>query len=98
MELLKEYIILKNKLVGTDETVKIFFVTAYKKNGEDNEWKQERVKQFFAEDEILIGKNYWNFVRDDEDGLNIIYDQYKISCQHILESLEKIKSMYFLGD
>ena len=95
MELLKEYFILKNELVGTDETVKIFFATAYNKNGEENEWKQERVRQFFAEDELLIGKNYWNFVCDDEDGFNIIYDQYKISCQHILSSLEKIKSLYF---
>lgn len=98
MELLKEYFILKNELVGTDETVRIFFATAYNKNGEENEWKQERVRQFFAEEELLIGKNYWNFVCDDEDGFNIIYDQYKISCQHILESLEKIKSLYFLGD
>ena len=95
MELLKEYFILKNELVGTDETVKIFFATAYNKNGEDNEWKQERVRQFFAEDELLIGKKYWNFVCDDEEGFNIIYDQYKISCQHILASLEKIKSLYF---
>ena len=95
MELLKEYFILKNELVGTDETVKIFFATAYNKNGEDNEWKQERVKQFFAEDELLIGKKYWNFVCDDEEGFHIIYDQYKISCQHILASLEKIKSLYF---
>mgnify|MGYP003607898232 CR=1 FL=1 len=95
MELLKEYFILKNELVGTDETVRIFFATAYNKNGEENEWKQERVKQFFAEDELLIGKRYWDFVCDDEDGFNIIYDQYKISCQHILKSLDKIKSLYF---
>ena len=95
MELLKEYFILKNELVGTDETVRIFFATAYNKNGEDNEWKQERVKQFFAEDELLIGKKYWNFVCDDEDGFNIIYDQYKISSQYILNSLEKIKNLYF---
>ena len=95
MELLKEYFILKNSLVGTDETVKIYFATAYNKNGEDNEWKQERVKQYFAEDELLIGKQYWNFVCDDEDGFNIIYSQYKESLKYILDALDRIKQAYF---
>lgn len=95
MELLKEYFILKNSLEGTDETVKIFFATAYNKNGEDNEWKQERVKQFFAEDELLIGKKYWDFVCDDENGFNIIFDQYKQSSVYILEAIERIKRAYF---
>ena len=95
MELLKEYFILKNELVGTNESVRIFFATAYNKDGEDKEWKQERVKQFFAEDELLIGKKYWNFVCDDEKGFDIICDQYKESSHYILDSIEKIKSMYF---
>ena len=95
MELLKEYFILKNELSGTGETVKIFFATAYNKDGEDNEWKQERVKQFFAEDELLIGKKYWNFICDDEKGFDIVYDQYKKSSQYILDSIEKIKRTYF---
>ena len=98
IELLKEYFILKNELVGTDETVRIFFATAYNKDGEENEWKQERVKQFFAADELLIGKNYWNFVCDDNNGFDIIYDQYKISSQYILSAIEIIKKMYFKGD
>lgn len=98
IELLKEYFILKNELVGTDETVRIFFATAYNKDGEENEWKQERVKQFFADDELLIGKNYWNFVCDDNNGFDIIYDQYKISSQYILSAIEVIKKMYFKGD
>lgn len=98
IELLKEYFILKNELVGTDETVRIFFATAYNKDGEENEWKQERVKQFFAADELLIGKNYWNFVCNDNNGFDIIYDQYKISSQYILSAIEVIKKMYFKGD
>ena len=95
MELLKEYFILKNELVGTDESVKIFFATAYNKDGEENEWRQERVRQFFAEDELLIGKDYWNFVCDDEQGFEIVYDQYQKSCTYILEALERIKKLYF---
>lgn len=98
IELLKEYFILKNELVGTDQTVRIFFATAYNKDGEENEWKQERVKQFFAADELLIGKNYWNFVCDDNNGFDIIYDQYKISSQYILSAIEVIKLMYFKGE
>lgn len=98
IELLKEYFILKNELVGTDQIVRIFFATAYNKDGEENEWKQERVKQFFAADELLIGKNYWNFVCDDNNGFDIIYDQYKISSQYILSAIEVIKQMYFKGE
>lgn len=97
VELLKEYFILKNELAGSDETVKIFFATAYNKDGEEKEWKQERVKQFFADDELLIGKDYWNFVCDDKDGFNIVYDQYKVSSQYILDTIDRIKSLYF-GD
>ena len=95
MELLKEYFILKNELVGTDESVKIFFATAYNKDGEENEWRQERVRQFFAEDELLIGKDYWNFVCDDEQGFEIVYNQYQKSCTYILDALERIKKLYF---
>ena len=84
--------------MGTDQIVRIFFATAYNKDGEENEWKQERVKQFFAADELLIGKNYWNFVCDDNNGFDIIYDQYKISSQYILSAIEVIKQMYFKGE
>ncbi len=40
IELLREYFLLKNKLDGTNETIKILFATAYNKFGEENEWKQ----------------------------------------------------------
>lgn len=94
-ELLQEYFLLKNKIVGTDEEIRIFLGTAYNKFGEGNEWKQERVQQYFSEEELLIGYNYWNFVCNDDEGFNIVFDQYKISCQYIKESLERIKQLYF---
>jgi hypothetical protein len=94
-DLLQEYFILKNELIDTDETVKIFLATAYNIYGEGNEWKQERVKQFFANEELLIGKKYWNFVCDDKDGFNIVYDQYKKSVHYIFDAIEEIKQMYF---
>ena len=95
ISLLHQYFILKNLLEGTDETVKIYLATAYNMYGEGNDWKQERVKQYFGDDELLIGKDYWNFVCDDENGFDIIYDQYKTSSKYILSALDEIKKKYF---
>lgn len=94
--LLEEFFLLKN-LLRNDSTakIKLFFGTAYNKFGEGHEWKQERVKQFFAEEELLIGRDYWNFVCSDKNGFNIIFEQYKISAEKIKTALEEIKNMYF---
>ncbi len=96
--LLDEYFLLKN-LLRDDKSakVKIFFGTAYNKYGEGNFWKQERVRQFFADDELLIGKDYWNFVCNDSEGFNIVFEQYRISSENIRKSLKTIKELYFGG-
>ncbi len=94
--LLEEYFLLKNQLRDDETaTIKIYFGTAYNKFGEGREWKQERVRQFFAEDELLIGRDYWNFVCNDEEGFNIIFEQYKLSADKIRNALLQIKRMYF---
>lgn len=96
LALLQEYFILKNSLINnSDEKIKLFFGTAYNMYGEGTEWKQERVKQFFADEELLIGKDYWVFVCDDEDGFEIIFEQYRKSATYIKEALERIKTLYF---
>ncbi len=94
--LLEEYFLLKNQL-RDDPTakIKIFFGTAYNKYGEGKPWKQERVRQFFSEDELLIGKEYWNFVCNDSEGFDIIFNQYKLSAERIRAALVSIKGMYF---
>lgn len=92
--LLNEFFILKNSL-PEGETVKIYFATAYNKFGEDKSWRQERVQTFFADEELLIGKAYWNFVCNDTDGFKVIYEQYRKSSSYIQEALEKIKALYF---
>ena len=94
--LLEEYFLLRNQLKD-DKTakIKIFFGTAYNKFGEGEVWKQERVKQFFSEDELLIGKDYWNFVCNDDCGFEIVFNQYKRSADKIREALLEIKGMYF---
>ena len=94
--LLDEYFLLKNKLRNDkNASIKIYFGTAYNKFGEGNYWKQERVRQFFADEELLIGKDYWNVVCDDINGFDIIINQYKESVKHIKKALLNIKGMYF---
>ena len=95
VELLREYFLLKNKLAGSSETIKLMFATAYNKFGEGNEWKQSQVRQYFDEKELLIGKDYWNFVCNDEEGFQIIFEQYKKSANYIKESIATIKGLYF---
>lgn len=84
--MLTEYFLLKNA-IKEDEKLEIYFATAYNRFGEDNEWKQERVRQFFAEDELLIGKDYWNFVCKDEDGFDVVFEQ-------IHTSVEEVKTIF----
>ena len=94
--LLEEYYLLKNQL-SNDPSAKvfIFFGTAYNKFGEGNEWRQERVRLFFSQDELLIGQDYWNFVCNSPMGFDIIFTQYKKSAEKIRLALSKIKGMYF---
>lgn len=96
MALLEEYFLLKN-LLKNDNTaqIRLYFGTAYNKFGEGNYWKQERVRQFFADDELLIGKDYWNFVCNDKNGFDIVFNQYKKSAESIRNALYEIKKMYF---
>lgn len=93
LALLKEYFMLKNLIPNTEKVV-IKFATAYNKFGEGKDWHQANVERFFSTDELLIGKDYWNFVCNDKDGFDIILDQYKISSIHIKKALEYIKNLY----
>ena len=93
--MLEEYYLLKNLLKDrTDEKIYIFFATAYNKYGEGKPWIQERVMQYFAQDELLIGRKYWNFVCDDKNGFDIVFEQYSKSSSYIKDALDCIKSLY----
>lgn len=72
----------------------IYFATAYKKFGENNLWHQAKVERFFSKDKLLIGKDYWNFVCNNDKGFDILFDQYKISSQYIKDSLTRIRNKY----
>lgn len=94
--ILEQYAILSNTLLPENQ-IKIYFATAYNRFGEGKQWKQERVRQFFADKELLIGKDFWDFVCCSGDGYNIVLDEYKKSAHLIKEALGSIKKTY-LGE
>lgn len=91
--LLEQYCILANTL-GGEENIKICFATAYNRYGEGNPWKQGRVLQFFAEEELLISSAFWNMVCKSEHGYEIVLDEYKKNAHLIIVALSKIKKAY----
>jgi len=92
-ELLREYFMLKNS-IAVDEEVIFYLATAYNMYGEGQEWNQTRVLQYFSKDELLIGKDYWNFVCQDEDGFDVVMAQYKIAAEFIKNTIRQIRDMY----
>jgi regulator of RNase E activity RraB len=91
--LLEQLAILSNTL-PTKETVKVFFATAYNRYGEGKPWRQERVRQFFSDDELLIGKDFWNFVCKSDKGYDIVLEAYKEKAGLIRAALDSIKETY----
>lgn len=91
--LLEQFAILSNTL-PEDQKVRIFFATAYNRYGEDRPWRQERVKQFFANEELLIGRDFWNFVCKSDDGYTTVLESYKENAHLITTTLDSIKQMY----
>jgi hypothetical protein len=91
--LLEQFAILSN---GLPEATKIeaYFATAYNRFGEGKPWRQERVRQYFAEEELLIGKDFWNFICQSDDGYNTILQAYKENAHFITDALESIKGIY----
>ena len=96
-QLLNEYFMLKNKLIQDwkeDEDVKLYFATAYNKDWEWHYRDQASVRSCFADNELLIWKDYRNFICDDVDWFDIIINQYKKSAKYIKEALQEIIKQY----
>ncbi len=91
--LLEQFAILSNTLPD-DAVIKIYFATAYNRYGEGKPWRQERVRQFFADEELLIGKDFWNFVCKLDDGYNTVLSAYKEKSGLIKQALQSIKKTY----
>lgn len=91
--LLEQYCILTNE-IGCEDNVKILFATAYNRYGEGRPWIQSRVRQFFAQDELCISKDFWNLVCKSEHGYDIVIDEYKKSAHLINDALNSVKNTY----
>lgn len=91
--LLEQYCLLVNKL-GSAKKVRIYFATAYNRFGEGNPWAQGRVRQFFADEELLISKDFWNFVADDQEGYRVVIEEYAKSASLIANAIDDVKSAY----
>jgi hypothetical protein len=91
--ILEQFAILSNVLPAKN-MIKIFFATAYNRYGENKPWRQERVRQFFSDDELLIGKNFWNFVCRSDEGYKVVLEAYRESAPLIKKALDSIKKTY----
>ena len=91
--LLEQFAILSN-ILPEENKVDVYFATAYNRYGEDKPWKQERVRQFFSDDELLIGKDFWNFICKMDNGYEIVLDAYKEKAYLIKNALDAIKKTY----
>ncbi len=91
--ILEQYSILSN-ILERNSLIKIYFATAYNRYGENNLWRQERVRQFFSDDELLIGKDFWNFICRSENGYAMIIEAYRDNASVIKKALQNIKLTY----
>ena len=91
--LLEQYCILCNEL-GEGADVRMYFATAYNRYGEGSQWKQERVRQFFANEELLIGRDFWNFVIQDSSGYDVLIEAYRNAAQRLRDAVMEVKRHY----
>jgi hypothetical protein len=92
--LLEQFAILSNKINNPETKILIRFATAYNRFGDDKPWLQGRVKQFFADEELLIGKDFWNFVCKDPDGYRLVVSSYEKKADVVRKVLDAIKKKY----
>lgn len=91
--ILEQYAILSNTLPA-NTPIRIFFATAYNRFGEGKPWRQERVRQFFAEDELLVGADFWNFICQSPKGYEWVLAEYRANSRLIVGALDAIKKLY----
>jgi hypothetical protein len=91
--LLEQYAILSN-VSPPNSTIRLIFATAYNRFGDGKPWNQTRVLQFFAVDELKVGRDFWNFVCRRSDGFEIVVDAYRGAKSHLIEALGTIRKSY----
>ena len=88
--ILEQFAILSNVL-PKGAPIDVHFATAYNRFGEGKPWNQERVKQYFAEEELLIGAAFWNFICNSPQGYEIVLSAYRENAPLIKDALSAIK-------
>lgn len=95
--ILEQYAILVSKyekeIEANEVEVKIYYATVYNKdslNSGAKNWYQASVRLFFAEKELLIGKDFWNFICDSDRGWEVIFREYKKNSPVIEEALNEV--------
>lgn len=91
--LLEQYAILSNTLPSASQ-ITAYFATAYNRFGENEPWNQGRVLQYFSRDELLIGREFWNFITKDTLGYQKVLNAYNDGARHIKEALTRIREAY----
>ena len=91
--LLEEYSVLSNSLKSSAD-INLFWAATYNRYGEGHNWAQEKIRRFFAKDELLISKDFWNFVCKSEDGYDVVIDEYTKHTHLIVDALNTIKTKY----
>jgi len=94
--IMEQYSILSNTLPQSVD-ISIFFATAYNRFGEGKPWLQGRVRQYFADEELKIGKDFWNFVCKSDDGYDTVLAAYRENAYMIKAALDDIRSVYLGG-
>jgi len=92
-KLLEQYAILSNTL-STPAAIYCYFASAYNRFDEDKEWGQSSVRQFFSEKELLIGKDFWNFVCKSHNGFEIVIDEFRKNSLYLTQVLDKYLVRY----
>lgn len=91
--ILEQYSILSNTL-PSDVDIRVCFATAYNRYGENKRWNQGRVRQFFADEELYIGRDFWNLICKTDSGYEIVIDEYRNNAYLIVEALNRIQNVY----
>jgi len=89
-----EQVAILSNVLAEDTRIEVYFATAYNRFGEGKTWQQERVKQFFAPEELLIGRDFWNFICQSDEGYDTVLQAYKENAYLIRDALESIKKVY----
>lgn len=96
-EALLEQFAIASNVISPGKNITIYFATAYNRFGEGKPWNQERVKQFFSKEELLIGKKFWDFICKSDKGYEIVLDAYREKAHLITRALESVRVKY-LGE